>query len=47
MWDEATYQAAQTPITLFQEVYDARPDQHDELRDTYGDEVVDRALEVG
>jgi bifunctional (S)-malyl-CoA lyase/thioesterase len=47
MWDEATYQAAQTPITLFQEVYDARPDQRDDLRDAYGDDVVDRALEVG
>jgi bifunctional (S)-malyl-CoA lyase/thioesterase len=47
MWDEATYQAAQTPITLFQEVYEARPDQRDELRDTYGEDVVDRAMEVG
>jgi bifunctional (S)-malyl-CoA lyase/thioesterase len=47
MWDEATYQAAQTPITLFQEVYEARPDQRDHLRDAYGDDVVDRALEVG
>jgi len=47
MWDEATYQAAQTPITLFQEVYDARPDQREELVDTYGDSVVERALEVG
>ncbi|WP_227378724.1 malate synthase AceB [Haladaptatus halobius] len=47
MWDEATYQAAQTPITLFQEVYEARPDQRDDLRDTYGEEVVDRAMEVG
>ncbi|WP_227356444.1 malate synthase AceB [Haladaptatus salinisoli] len=47
MWDEATYQAAQTPITLFQEVYEARPDQRDELEDTYGEEVVDRAMEVG
>ncbi|MFC4451245.1 malate synthase AceB [Halorussus aquaticus] len=47
MWDEATYQAAQTPITLFQEVYEARPDQRDELRETYGEDVVDRAMEVG
>ena len=47
MWDEATYQAAQTPITLFQEVYEARPDQREDLRDTYGEDVVDRAMEVG
>ncbi|MGM0592855.1 MAG: malate synthase, partial [Halobacteriota archaeon] len=31
MWDEATYQAAQTPISLFQDVYENRPDQHDDL----------------
>jgi bifunctional (S)-malyl-CoA lyase/thioesterase len=29
MWDEATYQAAQTPIALFQDVYEHRPDQHE------------------
>jgi bifunctional (S)-malyl-CoA lyase/thioesterase len=47
MWDEATYQAAQTPITLFQEVYGARPDQREELAEIYGEGVVDRALAVG
>ena len=47
MWDEATYQAAQTPITLFQDVYEHRPDQHDELADIYGAEVVERATQVG
>jgi bifunctional (S)-malyl-CoA lyase/thioesterase len=47
MWDEATYQAAQTPIKLFQDVYDHRPDQHDELVEMYGSEVVERATEVG
>jgi bifunctional (S)-malyl-CoA lyase/thioesterase len=47
MWDEATYQAAQTPIDLFQEVYDCRPDQRDELIERYGEEVVDRATNVG
>ncbi|NHN61564.1 MULTISPECIES: malate synthase AceB [Halorussus] len=47
MWDEATYQAAKTPITLFQEVYEARPDQRDDLEERYGREVVDRAMDVG
>jgi bifunctional (S)-malyl-CoA lyase/thioesterase len=47
MWDEATYQALQTPITLFQDVYDNRPDQHDDLAELYGEDVVNRANEVG
>jgi bifunctional (S)-malyl-CoA lyase/thioesterase len=47
MWDEATYQALQTPITLFQDVYENRPDQHDDLADLYGAEVVERAMQVG
>lgn len=47
MWDEATYQAAQTPITLFQDVYTNRPDQHEELEEMYGSEVVRRATKVG
>ena len=47
MWDEATYQALQTPITLFQDVYENRPDQHDDLADLYGEDVVNRANEVG
>ena len=47
MWDEATYQALQTPITLFQDVYENRPDQHDDLADLYGAEVVERATEIG
>lgn len=47
MWDEATYQAAQTPITLFQDVYRNRPDQHDDLAELYGEDVVERALQVG
>ena len=47
MWDEATYQAATTPIDLFQDVYDARPDQHDALAERYGAEVVNRATQVG
>ncbi|MXR50372.1 malate synthase [Halovenus sp. WSH3] len=47
MWDEATYQALQTPITLFQDVYENRPDQHDDLADIYGEDVVERAMEVG
>ncbi|ELZ05912.1 malate synthase AceB [Natrialba asiatica] len=47
MWDEATYQAAQTPITLFQDVYENRPDQHEELEELYGKDVVDRAMVVG
>ncbi|MEF8784135.1 MAG: malate synthase, partial [Haloarculaceae archaeon] len=47
MWDEATYQALQTPITLFQDVYENRPDQHDDLADLYGEDVVERAINVG
>ncbi|RBI58551.1 malate synthase [halophilic archaeon] len=47
MWDEATYQAAQTPITLFQDVYGNRPDQHEELEEMYGTDVVERATNVG
>ncbi|MCG1004177.1 MULTISPECIES: malate synthase AceB [Halobacterium] len=47
MWDEATYQAAQTPITLFQDVYEHRPDQHDDLEAKYGSDVVERATNVG
>ena len=47
MWDEATYQALQTPITLFQDVYENRPDQHDDLAELYGEAVVERAMNVG
>jgi bifunctional (S)-malyl-CoA lyase/thioesterase len=47
MWDEATYQAAQTPITLFQDVYENRPDQHEALEGRYGRDIVDRAINVG
>ena len=47
MWDEATYQAAQTPITLFQDVYENRPDQHADLKEMYGEEIVERAVLVG
>jgi len=47
MWDEATYQAAQTPITLFQDVYEHRPDQHEELEEMYGTDIVERATTVG
>ena len=47
MWDEATYQAAQTPISLFQDVYEHRPDQHEKLEDMYGADVVTRAIAVG
>ncbi|GGC68876.1 malate synthase AceB [Haloferax sulfurifontis] len=47
MWDEATYQAVMTPISLFQDVYENRPDQHEELEDRYGAGVVERAMEVG
>ena len=47
MWDEATYQAAKTPIDLFQDVYEHRPDQRDALADRYGREVVERATELG
>ncbi|MEF8842161.1 MAG: malate synthase AceB [Haloarculaceae archaeon] len=47
MWDEATYQAAQTPIALFQDVYEHRPDQHEELGEMYSEDVVERAMSVG
>ncbi|MGQ5515090.1 malate synthase AceB [Halococcus saccharolyticus] len=47
MWDEATYQAAMTPVSLFQDVYENRPDQHDDLADRYGQSVVERATDVG
>jgi len=47
MWDEATYQALQTPITLFQDVYRNRPDQHDDLADLYSEDVVERAMDIG
>ena len=47
MWDEATYQALQTPITLFQDVYENRPDQHEDLADLYSEDVVERAMQVG
>jgi bifunctional (S)-malyl-CoA lyase/thioesterase len=47
MWDEATYQAAMTPIALFQDVYENRPDQHEELAEMYGEDVVERATSVG
>jgi bifunctional (S)-malyl-CoA lyase/thioesterase len=47
MWDEATYQAAMTPIALFQDVYEHRPDQHEELEERYGADVLERAMEIG
>jgi bifunctional (S)-malyl-CoA lyase/thioesterase len=47
MWDEATYQAAMTPVSLFQDVYEHRPDQHEDLADLYGESVVERATDVG
>jgi len=47
MWDEATYQAAMTPVALFQDVYEHRPDQHEELAELYGEDVVERATAVG
>jgi len=47
MWDEATYQAAMTPISLFQDVHEHRPDQHDDLAEMYGESVVERAMNVG
>jgi len=36
-----------TPISLFQDVYENRPDQHDELEEMYGEGVVERAMNVG
>ncbi|ARS89437.1 malate synthase AceB [Natrarchaeobaculum aegyptiacum] len=47
MWDEATYQAAKTPIDLFQDVYEHRPDQRETLQERYGESVVERAMNVG
>lgn len=47
MWDEATYQAAQTPILLFQDVLKNRQDQYEELEEIYGGDVVERARNVG
>jgi bifunctional (S)-malyl-CoA lyase/thioesterase len=47
MWDEATYQALMTPISLFQDVYENRPDQHEDLADLYSEDVVERAMDVG
>jgi len=47
MWDEATYQAAMTPISLFQDVYENRPDQHDDLAELYSAEILERAMQVG
>ena len=47
MWDEATYQALMTPIALFQDVYENRPDQHDDLAELYGESVVERTMGVG
>ena len=47
MWDEATYQAMMTPVKLFKDVYANRPDQHDELAELYGEDVVERATQVG
>jgi bifunctional (S)-malyl-CoA lyase/thioesterase len=36
-----------TPIALFQDVYENRPDQHDGLADLYGEDVVERAMALG
>nr|WP_303645416.1 malate synthase AceB [Halocatena pleomorpha] len=47
MWDEATYQALQTPITFFQDIYENRPDQHDDLAELYSEDIVSRAMNVG
>jgi len=47
MWDEATYQALMTPVKLFKDVYENRPDQHDELAELYSEDVVERATQVG
>lgn len=47
MWDEATYQAAMTPVSLFQDVYENRPDQREALAELYGEDVVERATNVG
>jgi bifunctional (S)-malyl-CoA lyase/thioesterase len=47
MWDEATYQALMTPVALFQDVYQNRPDQHEDLAEVYSEDIVERAMEVG
>lgn len=47
MWDEATYLAAMTPISLFQDIYEHRSDQHEALAEMYGADVVERAMAVG
>ncbi|MFP4632249.1 MAG: malate synthase AceB [Halobacteriota archaeon] len=47
MWDEATYQAMMTPVKLFKDVYENRPDQHEELAELYSEDVVERAMQVG
>lgn len=47
MWDEATYQALMVPVSLFQDVYENRPDQHEALAEIYSEDVVERAMEVG
>lgn len=47
MWDEATYQAAQTPVSLFQDVCENRPDRRDALADVHGADAVERAVAVG
>ncbi|MDY6779593.1 MAG: malate synthase, partial [Halobacteria archaeon] len=47
MWDEATYQALMTPVKLFKDVYENRPDQHDDLAELYSEDVVERAMQVG
>jgi bifunctional (S)-malyl-CoA lyase/thioesterase len=36
-----------TPIKLFQDVHENRPDQHEDLAELYGAEVVERAMAVG
>jgi bifunctional (S)-malyl-CoA lyase/thioesterase len=47
MWDEAVYQTRTTPVRLFQDVYQNRPDQHEELTAMYGERVIQRANAVG
>ncbi|MFB6310809.1 MAG: malate synthase AceB [Salinirussus sp.] len=47
MWDEATYQAMMTPVALFQDVYEHRPDQHDDLAEIYDEDILQRAMDVG
>jgi bifunctional (S)-malyl-CoA lyase/thioesterase len=36
-----------TPVDLFQDVYENRPDQHDDLADLYSEDVLERAMSVG